>query len=67
MSVYLRNLAVGSKFTLCRTGERYEFLGFKRETPGGTKYVVRRFGFAKPTTLHPSCLVKPLEGSHDKR
>jgi hypothetical protein len=42
---------------LKRTGERYEFLGHKRDTPSGTQYIVRRLGFAKPSTLHHSCHV----------
>ena len=57
----LRNLTPGTHFTLTRTGERYEFLGYKRDTPGGTQYVVRRMGFAKPTMLHHSCHVTELE------
>lgn len=53
----LRNLRVGDHFILKRTGQRYEFLGHKRDTPGGTRYVVRWSGSAKPSTLHPSCVV----------
>jgi len=59
----VRNLAPGTHFTLNRTGERYEFLGHKRDTPGGTQYIVRRIGFARPTTLHHSCHVTALEAS----
>ena len=44
-----------------RTGDRYEFIGHKRDTPGGTQYVVRRSGFAKPTTLHHSCHVEIIK------
>ena len=64
MTIRVRNLQPGQHFILCRTGDRYEFLGHKRETPGGTQYVVRRYGFARPATLHPSChvaLAKPNE------
>lgn len=61
MTTRVRNLQPGQRFTLKRTGERYEFLGHKRDTPAGTQYVVRRFGFASPTTLHHSCHVV-LEG-----
>lgn len=57
----LRNLHPGQRFVLKRTGDTYEFLGHKRDTPGGTQYVVRRSGFAKPSTLHPSCVVIPME------
>ena len=53
----VRNLPIGAHFILKRTGELYEFLGHKRDTPGGTQYVVRRSGFAKPSTLHHSCHV----------
>jgi hypothetical protein len=53
----VRNLQPGQRFRLKRTGDWYEFLGHKRETPSGTQYVVRRSGFAKPSTLHPACHV----------
>lgn len=61
MSLRLRNLEPGDYFILKRTGKRYQFLGHKRDTPGGTQYVVRRSGFTKPTTLHHSCHVELLE------
>ena len=32
-----------------------------RDTPGGTQYVVRRSGLAKPTTLHHSCHVEIIK------
>ena len=35
--------------------------GQVRDTPGGTQYVVRRSGFAKPTTLHHSCHVEIIK------
>ena len=57
MADRVRNLPIGAHFILKRTGDRYEFLGHKRDTPGGTQYVVRRSGLAKPSTLHHSCLV----------
>ena len=57
---HVRELLVGQRFVLKRTGEKYEFLGHKRDTPGGTKYVVRRSGFAAPTTLHHSCHIEIL-------
>lgn len=56
----LRELPIGTVFTLKRTGNRYTFLGHKRDTPGGTRYIVQRHGFAKPDTLHPSCHVTPM-------
>ena len=62
--IRVRNLVPGTKFILKRTGDRYEFLGHKRDTPGGTRYVVRRAGFAAPTTLHPACHVELIEPPH---
>ena len=53
----VRNLQPGQLFRLKRTGDLYEFLGHKRDTPSGTQYIVRRSGFAKPSTLHHSCHV----------
>ena len=53
----VRNVPIGAHFILKRTGDLYEFLGHKRDTPGGTQYIVRRSGFAKPSTLHHSCHV----------
>lgn len=58
----VRDLKPGQQFTLKRTGERYEFLGWNRDTPGGTRYIVRRSGFAAPTTLHHSCHVEVMKG-----
>ena len=60
-TLHLRNLQPGQRFILLRTGDRYEFIGHKRDTPGGTQYVVRRSGFAKPTTLHHSCHVEIIK------
>ena len=59
MTTRLRNLQPGQRFRLKRTGDLYEFLGHKRDTPGGTQYAVRRSGCAKPSTLHHSCHVVP--------
>lgn len=59
--IRVRNLVPGTKFILKRTGDRYEFLGHKRDTPGGTRYIVRRSGFIKPTTLHQACHVELTE------
>ena len=59
--IRVRNLVPGTKFILKRTGDRYELLGHKRDTPGGTRYVVQRSGFAKPTTLHHSCHVEIIK------
>lgn len=58
--IRLRNLQPGQHFILKRTGDRYQFIGHKRDTPGGTRYIVRRAGRAKPSELHPSCHVEPL-------
>ena len=57
----LRTLQPGARFILLRTGDRYEFLGHKRDTPGGTQYVVRRLRFARPGTLHPACHVQRID------
>ena len=56
----VRNLPIGAHFILKRTGDRYELLGHKRDTPGGTHYVVQRLGFTKPGTLHPACHVRAI-------
>jgi hypothetical protein len=61
MTLKVRNMQIGQTFRLKRTGELYTLLGHKRDTPGGTQYVVQRSGFAKPTTLHHSCHVELLE------
>ena len=61
MTTRLRNLQPGQRFRLKRTGDLYELLGLKRDTPGGTQYVVLRSGFAKPTTLHRSCHVEIIK------
>ena len=58
MTTRVRNLQPGQRFRLKRTGDLYEFLGHKRDTPSGTQYIVRRSGFAKPSTLHHSCHVE---------
>ena len=58
----IRNLQPGAHFILLRTGGRFEFLGHKRDTQGGTQYVVRRLGFASPGTLHPACHVQRIDG-----
>lgn len=55
----LRQLQPGDVFYLKRTGEKYLFIRREHETPGGTRYVVNRCGFARNTTLHPSCMVVP--------
>lgn len=61
MTLKVRNMQIGQTFRLKRTGELYTLLGHKRETPGGTQWVVRRCGFAAPTTLHPACHVDPIQ------
>lgn len=61
-TIRLRNLQPGARFILLRTGDRYEFLGHKRDTPGGTQYVVRLLGFASTGTLHPACHVQRIDG-----
>lgn len=49
MGERVRNVPIGAQFIL------------KRDTPGGTQYVVRRSGFANPTTLHHSCHVEIIK------
>lgn len=61
MGERVRNVPIGAHFILKRTGDRYELLGHKRDTPGGTQYVVRRSGFAKPTTLHHACHIEIIK------
>lgn len=57
----VRDLTPGQYFLLKRTGDRYELLGHKRDTPGGTRYIVRRAGFSALTTLHPACHVELMD------
>ena len=61
MGERMHNVPIGAHLILKRTGDKYELLGLKRDTPGGTQYVVRRSGFAKPTTLHHSCHVEIIK------
>lgn len=63
MTLKVRNMQISQEFRLKRTGVRYTLIGHKRETPGGTKFVVLRYGFAAPTTLHPACHVVPITSS----
>lgn len=57
MTTRVRNLKIGDRFTLARTGEKYELVSFDRATPSGTRYIVRRMGTDVLTSLHPSCHV----------
>ena len=61
MGERVRNLPIGAHFILKRTGDRYVFLGHKRDTPGGTRYIVRRAGFSAPTALHHACHVEIIK------
>lgn len=60
MTLRLRQINPGQRFVLIRTGERYEFIRRSTEKWGGTRYVVKREGEAKETTLHHSCHIKPI-------
>ena len=62
----VRNLQPGQVFILKRTGERYVFIRRCHETPGGTRYVVRKIRYARESTLHHSCHVE-WKGDYDAR
>jgi len=53
----VRHVSVGHLFTLIRTNEVYFMMEIKHETPGGTRYVVRKQGATKNSSLHHSCHV----------
>lgn len=60
MTMKLRHIPDGTRFVLCRTGERFTLLRRDIQSPSGTCYVVQRDGEARETTLHHSCHVKPI-------
>ena len=53
----VRHVPVGHLFTLIRTNEVYFMMEIKHETPSGTRYVVRKQGETKNSSLHHSCHV----------
>ena len=59
MTVRLRELAVGARFYLERTGEMHKLLERKSEC-GRIRYVVWNYGWGKASTLHHSCVVLPI-------
>jgi len=56
----LRQVKVGQRFELCRTGEIYTLVRKAPETPYGYRIVVERLG--KESSLHYHCKVR-LAGS----
>ena len=62
----LRNLQPGQRFILLRTGDRYEFIGHKRDTPGGT--AVRRAAPGVHQARHPApaCHVRAINTQSEK-
>lgn len=56
----LRQLRVGDRFILCRTGESYTVVRKAPETPYGFRIVVERMG--KESSLHYHCKVRPAGG-----
>ena len=55
--ICVRHVPVGHRFLLLRTNEEYTMLEIKRETPGGTQYVVRKQNEVADSSLHHSCHV----------
>jgi len=53
----VRHVPVGYRFLLLRTNEEYTMQSVKRETPGGTQYLVRKKNEATDSSLHHSCYV----------
>jgi len=59
MPTFLRQLPDGTRFILCRTGERFTLLCRDRSGWSGTRYVVQREDGSKSGLRH-SCHVKPI-------
>jgi len=55
---FLRKLPVGARFTLCRTGERYELVAARAQTPSGYRRDCHRLSDGYMTTLHHACHVE---------
>lgn len=60
MPIHLRQLPVGTRFVLKRTGQRFRLVRREIATPSGTRYVVIRDGENRESSLHHSCHVKPI-------
>jgi len=60
----VRNMQPGELFVLKRTHEAYALLRREHGTPGGTRYVVRKHGEQRESSLHHSCHVWPITGAH---
>lgn len=61
-AIHLRELPAGTRFMLCRTRQKFTYIGHT-VSPHGCwfDHVVRReFGDRRLTTLHHSCHVKPV-------
>lgn len=61
-ALHLRELPAGTRFMLCRTGQKFTYIGHGK-SPNGCwfAHVVRReWGDCRLTTLHHSCHVKPV-------
>ena len=53
----VRHVPVGHRFLLLRTNEEFTMLEVKRETPGGTQYLVWNMYTKKTGTLNHACHV----------
>lgn len=58
----LSELKPGQRFMLCRTGEKYVYLGKQVSQYGGWFVLAaqREFGDRRVISLHSSCHVKPV-------
>ena len=54
----VRSLQIGDEFILCRTGDKYTFVGRRADTPSGLKWYVYNHTSEKLTSLHYSCKVE---------
>ncbi|KVP96521.1 hypothetical protein WJ97_11590 [Burkholderia ubonensis] len=59
MALFLRQLADGTRFMLCRNRAKYRLV--RRDViKGRTHLIVQRDGSETETSLHHSCHVKPV-------
>jgi len=61
-AIHLRDLLPGTRFMLCRNGQKFTYMGHGK-SPNGPWFahvVKREFGGYGLTTLHHSCHVKPV-------
>lgn len=59
MACFLRQLPDGTRFMLCRTGQKYCLIRRDR-IKGRLRLVVQSDGSAQEGSLHHSCHVKPV-------